>query len=88
MSPIDNRILYFYQSLSAPHNLPKDIETMNPYTNTKTWAIVEQFYQKYYNDNHLRIALFGINPGRFGAGATGIPFTDPGDEGFRHHHIR
>ena len=35
------------------------------------------FYTKYYNDHNGRIGLFGINPGRFGAGQTGIPFTDP-----------
>lgn len=35
------------------------------------------FYQKYYSDSNERIALFGINPGRFGGGITGVPFTDP-----------
>ena len=35
------------------------------------------FYEKYYNDNNERYAFFGINPGRFGGGVTGIPFTDP-----------
>ncbi len=38
---------------------------------------MHQFYHKYYNDNKPRIFLWGINPGRFGAGITGIPFTDP-----------
>ena len=36
-----------------------------------------QFYNTYYNDNYPRTYLIGINPGRFGAGVTGIPFTDP-----------
>ena len=35
------------------------------------------FYTKYYSDNNKRILLLGINPGRFGGGVTGIPFTDP-----------
>jgi hypothetical protein len=35
------------------------------------------FYDKYYGDNHGRRLILGINPGRFGAGVTGIPFTDP-----------
>lgn len=35
------------------------------------------FYEKYYNDQNPRIFIFGINPGRFGAGVTGVPFTDP-----------
>lgn len=35
------------------------------------------FYEKFYTDNKKRIFLYGINPGRFGAGVTGISFTDP-----------
>lgn len=35
------------------------------------------FYQKYYADKQGRHFIFGINPGRFGAGLTGVPFTDP-----------
>src|SRR5690606_22099429 len=30
----------------------------------------------YYNDNKARRLILGINPGRLGAGVTGIPFTD------------
>jgi len=40
------------------------------------WALVP-FYNKYYNDTRGRRLILGINPGRFGAGITGIPFTDP-----------
>lgn len=36
-----------------------------------------KFYKKFYNDNKQRHLLTGINPGRFGGGVTGIPFTDP-----------
>jgi len=35
------------------------------------------FYNKYYSDNRPRTLMLGINPGRFGAGLTGVPFTDP-----------
>ena len=38
---------------------------------------VEIFFRKYYNDDQPRRLLFGINPGRFGAGTTGINFTAP-----------
>jgi hypothetical protein len=38
---------------------------------------IKQFYNKFYNDSRKRIYVFGINPGRFGAGLTGISFTDP-----------
>ena len=36
-----------------------------------------EFYHKYYDDNNPRHIILGINPGRFGGGLTGIPFTDP-----------
>jgi len=39
--------------------------------------IVEAFFYKFYNDNKPRHLIFGINPGRFGAGTTGINFTAP-----------
>ena len=35
------------------------------------------FYKKFYNDRNKRVLILGINPGRYGAGITGIPFTDP-----------
>ena len=38
--------------------------------------MISQFYNKFYNDNSSRHLILGINPGRFGAGVTGIPFTD------------
>lgn len=50
---------------------------MNPYAESQTLAIATQFYRKYYNDNHQRHLILGINPGRFGGGVTGVPFTDP-----------
>lgn len=50
---------------------------MNPYKNESAWKTTEAFYQKYYGDDQNRYICFGINPGRFGGGITGIPFTDP-----------
>jgi len=38
---------------------------------------MEAYYRKYYSDSVDRHFLFGINPGRLGAGMTGVPFTDP-----------
>jgi hypothetical protein len=70
-------VLQYYRQLQAPTNLPADVEVMNPYKNAATLEIASQFYRKYYSDYQPRIMLFGINPGRFGAGLTGVPFTDP-----------
>jgi hypothetical protein len=39
--------------------------------------VIKNFYQKFYNDEHTRVYILGINPGRFGGGLTGISFTDP-----------
>lgn len=70
-------ILHFYKNLRPRFALGNGIGIMNPYKEPGAWAITEQFYPKYYNDNRPRAFIFGINPGRHGAGVTGIPFTDP-----------
>src|SRR6266576_3975 len=58
--------------------LPQGIRIMNPFREfEQTTCISEAFYYKYYNDNNPRYIILGINPGRFGGGLTGIPFTDP-----------
>ncbi len=70
-------IIHFYDNL-RPRFTPGDgIGIMNPYLIADVRAITRQFYEKYYNDNRPRTFIFGINPGRHGAGVTGIPFTDP-----------
>ncbi len=72
-----NRTIKFYRSLKIEELLPDGIEVMNPYNNTETLKACRAFYGKYYNDSRRRRLILGINPGRFGAGVTGIPFTDP-----------
>jgi hypothetical protein len=37
---------------------------------------MQQFYKKFYDDTHQRQMIMGINPGRLGSGATGVPFSD------------
>jgi len=48
-----------------------------PQKDPQVMKIVKQFFQKFYGDNAPRHFIFGINPGRFGAGVTGINFTAP-----------
>lgn len=58
--------------------LPAGIRIMNPFREEpEVFRISEEFYSKYYADHHKRHLIMGINPGRFGSGLTGIPFTDP-----------
>lgn len=40
-------------------------------------AGVREFFARYYGSAGPRVALVGINPGRFGGGKTGLPFLDP-----------
>lgn len=67
----------FYKNLKIPEGLPDGVGVLNPFTDEKVLKFNTLFYHKYYNDNFKRTYLIGINPGRFGAGVTGIPFTDP-----------
>ncbi len=71
------RIARFYRSLDPAFPLPEGVGIMHPYRDPQVMDVVQRFYRCYYDDERPRIILFGINPGRFGAGITGIPFTDP-----------
>lgn len=71
-----SEILKFLGSLETP-KVPRGIAVMNPYQEKETMKAVRHFYEKYYSDAKPRTLLLGINPGRFGAGLTGIAFTDP-----------
>lgn len=50
---------------------------MNPYVDARVCGYVRAFLDRYFADNLKRVLVFGINPGRFGAGVTGVTFTDP-----------
>ena len=77
MKSFADSLMTYYGGLQPPKNLPKDVVVMNPYQNSETFKIASEFYHKYYHDSNERFICFGINPGRFGAGITGVPFTDP-----------
>jgi hypothetical protein len=70
-------VIQFTHSLKPDWLLPAGVEVLFPYGSAATISALETFYTKYYNDELPRIYIFGINPGRFGAGITGVPFTDP-----------
>lgn len=70
-------ILDFYRSLKPDFPVGDGVEIMNPFTDPVSWEFTRKFYEKFYNDQKPRKIIFGINPGRFGGGITGIPFTDP-----------
>jgi len=71
------KIIDFNLSLRFDKSLPEGIRMMNPFQdNPEALEASSQFYRKYYSDHLPRKLILGINPGRFGAGVTGIPFTD------------
>ncbi len=65
----------FYKNLQPPKKLPNNIQWLYPQQDKEVMKIVQLFLDKYYNDDHRRTLLLGINPGRFGAGVTGVNFT-------------
>lgn len=72
-----DKVINFNKSLEFKNQLPDNIGVMNPFkNNTEVLKISEAFYKKFYSDHLDRKLILGINPGRLGAGVTGIPFTD------------
>jgi hypothetical protein len=76
MKTFAEKVNQFNEYLSLKVTVP-GVEVLNPFLNEGTLKISSDFYNKFYNDTKKRNFLFGINPGRFGAGITGIAFTDP-----------
>ena len=69
--------MHFHRELKPDWVIPEGIEILFPFEQEETLAAMQAFYDKYYDDDRPRIGVYGINPGRFGAGVTGVPFTDP-----------
>ena len=59
--------------------LPADVGVLDPFHGPnaeEVRRIVTLFHRKYYSDSMPRALMLGINPGRLGAGSTGLSFTD------------
>jgi hypothetical protein len=77
MSLIADKLFNFYKDLDLSLQIKTGIQVLNPYKENSVLNINKSFYSNFYADNNTRILILGINPGRFGAGITGISFTDP-----------
>lgn len=77
MKKIADQILDYHFSLKSPFRLSGGVEWLLPYEDPETRRCMSVFYHRYYDDGYPRSYILGINPGRFGAGLTGVPFTDP-----------
>ena len=72
-----DKVIDFNSTIEFTGSLPPGIRIMNPFKEDENvLPLSSEFYRKYYNDSHQRYLILGINPGRFGGGVTGIPFTD------------
>lgn len=71
------KVTQYYFKLRPDFRLPSGTGLLNPFVETDTRKVFADFNRKFYGDHSPRIFVFGINPGRFGAGVTGISFTDP-----------
>jgi len=71
------KAIKYFSSPNPQKKKLQGVEIMNPYASPGVKEVVEEFYNKFYNDDKKRLYVFGINPGRFGGGLTGISFTDP-----------
>ena len=59
--------------------LPPGISVLDPMRGehgSEVKRIVHAFHHRFYTDERPRRLLLGINPGRLGAGSTGLCFTD------------
>jgi hypothetical protein len=74
---LSEKITSFLFNLEFPFKLSKGVEVLDVHNDAEVRKACTAFYKKFYNDNTQRYLLIGINPGRFGGGVTGLPFTDP-----------
>ncbi len=71
------KVIAYCKSIPKPEKLPEGVEVLYPFNTPKVMGLVRQFCERFYAGRQPRTFLIGINPGRFGGGSTGIPFTDP-----------
>ncbi len=78
MSSFPARLLHLLRTFPVPAApLPGQVEVRSSFQDPAVATILTQFAQKYYAASTPRVGIFGINPGRFGGGRTGVAFTDP-----------
>jgi len=80
VSLLADRLLRHVLSFSLEKvTLPPGVAVLDPFHGehaSEVRRIVTAFHRKYYNDESDRLLVLGINPGRLGAGSTGLSFTD------------
>jgi len=72
-----DKAITFHKALNPKIRLKNGVTWIRAYEQKPTMDCFSTFMKKFYDDSANRHFLFGINPGRFGAGVTGVAFTDP-----------
>lgn len=72
-----SRVLAFYDRLTPPPLAGLGVQALFPFRDPVVRSCMAAFYRRFFSDTVPRVYLIGINPGRFGGGTTGVPFTDP-----------
>ena len=76
MENLAKHLINFYAFIQHySFELPSDIKSIQPYKG-EVFENIRSFFTTYYSDTKPRSLILGINPGRKGAGVTGLPFTD------------
>lgn len=77
---LGDRLLKLIRRQSLAHvKLPRGVCVLDPLRGehgAEVRRIVREFHRRFYNDDRPRLLMLGINPGRLGAGSTGLCFTD------------
>ncbi|HRH69977.1 MAG TPA: DUF4918 family protein [Flavobacteriales bacterium] len=80
MNRLADRLLEHVLSFSLKDvSLPKGVGVLDPFNGEnadEVRRIVTRFHHMYFDDHNERVLMLGINPGRLGAGSTGLSFTD------------
>jgi len=77
MRTFADHVIQFNKNLHFDGKLPPGVRIMNPFREqAHIMDIMQLFYKKFYDDTAGRQLILGINPGRLGSGATGVPFSD------------
>lgn len=75
-----DRLLEHVLSFSLDRvKLPKGVGVLDPFNGPyadDVRRIVTTFHRNFFSDDQQRVLMLGINPGRLGAGSTGLSFTD------------
>lgn len=72
-----DRVLAFWASIEPPGISTPGVDVMDPRSDPRAMAAMTEYYKRFFTGHQTRVFMIGINPGRFGGGIKGIPFTDP-----------